>query len=87
MPERHPGVAMVAVIGARSERWEETPVAVVVTGDATVRRDELKTWCNERVGRRQRIADVVFVDELPRNPNGKVLKRVLRTRFGDLHYD
>lgn len=50
-------------------------------------RDEVKTWCNERVGRRQRIADVVFVDELPRNPNGKVLKRVLRTRFGDLHYD
>ena len=84
---RHPGVAEVAVIGARSERWEETPVAVVVAGEASVRRDELKTWCNERVGRRQRIADVVFVDELPRNPNGKVLKRVLRTRFGDLHYD
>lgn len=84
---RHPGVAEVAVIGARSERWDETPLAVVVARDAGVRRDELKTWCNERVGRRQRIADVVFVDELPRNPNGKVLKRVLRTRFGDLHYN
>lgn len=84
---RHPGVAEVAVIGARSECWEETPVAVVVPCDASVRRNEIKTWCNERVGHRQRVADVVFVDELPRNSNGKVLKRVLRTRFGDQHYD
>lgn len=84
---RHPAVADVAVIGASSERWEETPVAVVVPADSGARREALKAWCNERVGRRQRIADVVLVDELPRNPNGKVLKRVLRTRFGDLRYD
>ena len=84
---RHPAVAEAAVIGASSERWEETPVAVVVPRDSSARRDELKAWCNERLGRRQRIADVIFVDELPRNANGKVLKRVLRTRFGDLRYN
>lgn len=84
---RHPAVAEVAVIGASSERWEETPVAVVVPAKSSARREALKAWCNERVGRRQRVADIVFVDELPRNPNGKVLKRVLRTRFGDLRYD
>jgi acyl-CoA synthetase (AMP-forming)/AMP-acid ligase II len=81
-------VADVAVIGLPSRRWGETPVALVVPRDAS-RFDPgaLRAWCNERVGRQQRIADVIVLDSLPRNPNGKILKRELRERFRESGYD
>jgi acyl-CoA synthetase (AMP-forming)/AMP-acid ligase II len=78
----HPAVADVAVIGVPSARWGETPLAVVVLrvsagGDI----DELVSWTNARVGKQQRIAAAVVRDALPRNPNGKVLKRELRVEY------
>ena len=76
----HPGVREVAVVGVPSERWGETPLAVVVPAGA-VEAAELVAWTNARVGRQQRIAGAVFVDELPRNPNGKILKRELRKLY------
>ncbi|HET7204140.1 MAG TPA: AMP-binding protein [Steroidobacteraceae bacterium] len=79
----HPAVREVAVVGIASERWGETPLAVVVP-TATVAADELVEWTNARVGRQQRIAGVVFVEELPRNPNGKILKRELRKLYAHL---
>jgi len=78
----HPAVAEVAVVGVDSSRWGETPLAVVVSRES-VKADELREWINQRVGKQQRVAGVVFVDELPRNPNGKVLKRELRDRYID----
>jgi acyl-CoA synthetase (AMP-forming)/AMP-acid ligase II len=76
----HPVVADIAVIGVPSERWGETPLAVVVPspGAMPTAPDELVAWTNERVGRQQRISAVVYVEDLPRNPNGKILKRELR---------
>ena len=44
-------------------------------------------WANTKLGRQQRVADVIAIDELPRNPNGKVLKRQLRLEFDDKQYD
>jgi len=79
----HPAVAEVAVIGVDSPRWGETPLAVTVLRDPGADLEELKSWTNERVGRQQRIAGVVSVEELPRNPNGKVLKRELRQQYID----
>ncbi|MEM1439916.1 MAG: AMP-binding protein [Pseudomonadota bacterium] len=79
----HDAVREVAVIGAPSSRWGETPLAVVATRDA-VDGDSLQAWVNSRVGKQQRIAGVRFVDALPRNPNGKVLKRELRKVYDEV---
>ena len=81
----HAAVADVAVIGVSSKRWGETPLAVVVTSQTTTE-NCLRDWTNARLGRQQRIAGVVFINELPRNPNGKVLKRVLRHSYEDLAF-
>ena len=42
---------------------------------------ELLEWTNARVGKQQRISGVVWRDSLPRNPNGKILKRELRLEY------
>jgi acyl-CoA synthetase (AMP-forming)/AMP-acid ligase II len=79
---RHPAVREVAVVGIPSERWGETPLAVVVANpDARAEARELVDWTNARVGRQQRLTAVVYVDDLPRNPNGKILKRELRRQY------
>ena len=78
----HPAVAEVAVIGIASDRWGETPLAVVVAhAGARVAKAELKEWTNLRLGKQQRISGVVWRESLPRNPNGKVLKRELRAEY------
>jgi acyl-CoA synthetase (AMP-forming)/AMP-acid ligase II len=82
----HPEVDDVAVIGAKSARWGETPIALVVPrGDLDL--EALKNWANERLGRQQRLADCVAVSALPRNPNGKILKRELRREHAERSYD
>jgi acyl-CoA synthetase (AMP-forming)/AMP-acid ligase II len=78
----HPAIAEVAVIGVASERWGETPLAVVVLNPGhTVGAAELMEWTNVRVGKQQRVSGVVWRESLPRNPNGKVLKRELRREY------
>jgi acyl-CoA synthetase (AMP-forming)/AMP-acid ligase II len=81
----HQDIADVAVIGATSDKWGETPVAIVVLRNE-VPLDELMQWTNTRVGKQQRIAGIIPVTELPRNPNGKVLKRELRDQFADRRF-
>ncbi|WP_375412224.1 class I adenylate-forming enzyme family protein [uncultured Bradyrhizobium sp.] len=77
----HGDVAEAAVVGVPSEEWGETPVAfVVLKPDAARDHGALKAWTNGRVGKTQRLADVVIVDALPRSAIGKVLKRELRDR-------
>jgi acyl-CoA synthetase (AMP-forming)/AMP-acid ligase II len=83
----HPDVADVAVIGVRSVQWGETPVAVVVAaGEAQLEPQTLIDWTNSRLGRQQRIRGVVCRESLPRNSNGKVLKRELRRELKNLVY-
>ncbi|MFM0142888.1 class I adenylate-forming enzyme family protein [Paraburkholderia sp. RL18-085-BIA-A] len=79
---QHPDVADVAVIGAQSEQWGETPVAFVVRRPhARIDADTLLAWVNARLGKMQRLSALSFVDGFPRSPIGKVLKRELRDRF------
>jgi acyl-CoA synthetase (AMP-forming)/AMP-acid ligase II len=78
----HPAVAEVAVVGVPSDRWGESPVAVVVprTG-ATVDEAEVIAWCRERLAHFKCPVAVHVVEALPRNASGKLLKHVLRTRL------
>jgi len=79
---RHPDVADVAVIGVPDQRWGETVVAVVVTAQgATPDADELIRHTRERIAHFKCPRRVEFVEELPRNATGKVLKRELRQQL------
>ncbi|MFE5813620.1 acyl-CoA synthetase [Streptomyces sp. NPDC056479] len=79
----HEGVAEVAVIGLPDERWIEAVTAVVVTR-GEVGEAELIGHARERLAHFKAPKRVVFVDELPRNASGKILKRELRDRFADV---
>jgi acyl-CoA synthetase (AMP-forming)/AMP-acid ligase II len=77
----HPGIREGAVIGQPSERWGESPFAVVVRCDDTVDEQAVLAWCAEHLARYKLPRGVAFVDEIPRNPSGKILKRLLREHF------
>ncbi|MFG2872403.1 fatty acyl-CoA synthetase [Streptomyces sp. NPDC048338] len=77
----HPGVAEVAVVGLPDERWIEAVTAVVVPRDG-VTEDELLAHAREKLAHFKAPKRIVFVDGLPRNASGKILKRELRDRFG-----
>lgn len=78
---QNPAVADVAVVGLPSETWGESPVAFVVPAPDAPAAALLKAWVNERVGKTQRLADLRYLDELPRSDIGKVLKRQLRDSY------
>jgi fatty-acyl-CoA synthase len=78
----HEGVAEAAVIGLPDERWIEAVTAVVVPrGEVT--EAELIAHAREKLTSFKAPKRVLFVDELPRNASGKILKRELRSRFTD----
>ena len=78
----HAAVAEAAVVGVPSARWGETPVAFVVLEPGHAADAEaLRAFANARLGKTQRIADIVVVVALPRSPIGKVLKRELRETY------
>lgn len=78
----HPSVSDAAVIGIPDERWGETVAAVVVaTAPDSVDADALIAWCRDRIAHFKAPTSVDVVAELPRNPAGKVLRRVLREPY------
>ena len=73
----HPAVAEVAVIGVPDEKWGES-VKAIVSLEGEVTDKELISWAKERLAGYKCPRTVDIVDELPRNPTGKILKKDLR---------
>ena len=75
----HPAVQEAAVVGVPDERWGEVPKAfVVLRQGSSATAEELIEFTRTRLARFKVPKHVQFIEELPRNPSGKVLKRELR---------
>jgi len=71
-----------AVIGVPDEKWGESLKAIVVLKDGeTCTEQEIMDHCKDRLASYKKPKSVDFVAELPRNPSGKILKRVLREQY------
>jgi fatty-acyl-CoA synthase len=80
---RHAGVEEAAVFGVAHPVWVEAVTAAVVRrhGSAATE-EELMSHCREHLAGFKAPKQIFFVDSLPKSPSGKLLKRVLRDRFG-----
>lgn len=82
MLKRHDAVKEAAVFGIPSEKWGETPMALVeVIRGKEANPVEILDWANDKLGKAQRIAALEIREELPRSPIGKVLKKVLKKPY------
>lgn len=77
----HPDIVEVAVIGQPSEKWGESPFAVVVSKNSSLNEAAVLEHCDGKLARFKLPKGAAFIDVIPRNANGKVLKRVLREQF------
>ena len=79
----HPAVQEAAVIGVPDAQWGERVRALVVPNPGhSPSPNDLTQHCRDRLASFKRPESVIFVTEIPKNPMGKVLKRVLRDRYG-----
>jgi fatty-acyl-CoA synthase len=79
----HPAVAEAALIGMPDAKWGEVGRAIVaIKPGAAATADELIDFCRHQIARYKVPKSIVFVERLPRNSMGKVIKGELRQRYG-----
>lgn len=80
---RHPKIKESAVIGVPDSTWGENVLAVIVPEEgADITENEVIEFCKENIASYKKPKSVVFRDDLPRNPSGKILKTELRKIYG-----
>ncbi|MGZ0176030.1 MAG: acyl-CoA synthetase [Acidimicrobiales bacterium] len=82
----HDSIADAGVIGVPSKKWGESPLAVIVKS-SDVSAEDVMAFCNGKLAPYKAIKVVEFVDVIPRNPSGKILKRVLRDQYAEIEVD
>jgi fatty-acyl-CoA synthase len=81
----HPAIAEVSVMGTADEKWGEVPVAVVVLKSGASASDvDLIEFLRSRINKIKLPRQIIFIEALPRNPYGKVLKLELQDRLRNL---
>jgi long-chain acyl-CoA synthetase len=75
------GVSEAAVVGRPDEKYGEEVVAFIVKNDKTLTEGDVSEFCKKRIASYKCPKEIVFVDALPRNSIGKILKVELRKRL------
>ncbi|MDE0784527.1 MAG: 4-coumarate--CoA ligase family protein, partial [Planktomarina sp.] len=77
----HPKIRDAAVIGKPDGEAGEVPIAFVVTTDPALNETQIKDYMASTLAHYKRIHKVYFVDEIPKSPSGKILRRQLRQQL------
>ena len=75
----HPNIQDVAVIGVPDEKWGESLKAFIVTPNPdALKSEEVLSFCEQNISKIKTPKIIEFIDSIPRNANGKILKTTLR---------
>ena len=78
----HPKIQDVGVVGIPHERLGEAPVAFIIKSDESVTENDVHSYMREKFAKHKQLTGGIhFVDELPKNQTGKLMRKVLKQMF------